>query len=110
MVSAVFTDRERIEAYDVEPVDVGFVHPALHDVGHLLRRADGCGAQPPDGDMLAHGLLGPFGDFGGGLGPALDGGPDGIALDMAQLLVLAVLVEINPRPAAKQRQRAIDRP
>lgn len=77
--------------------------------------------------MLGDCRLGPFGDAGGGFGPAFDGGsaavsvalhyilvglsfsvPDGITLYMAQLLVIAVLAQIDARPAAKQRQRAVN--
>lgn len=53
------------EAYDVEAVDVGFVHPALHLVSNSLRRSDSCCAEAADGDVLADGGLGPFGNFGG---------------------------------------------
>lgn len=52
-------------ANDVETVDVGFDHPALHLVCDSLGRSDGCCAEAADGDMLADGGLGPFGDFGG---------------------------------------------
>lgn len=67
-------------SYNVETINVSLINPFLHLVCDLLWCADGCCAETTDGDVLADCLLCPFGDFGGGLGPAFDGGPESSTL------------------------------
>lgn len=91
----------------VEPVHVGLGHPPLHLVGHLVGGAHDGGSEPAYLDVVCDGVLGPFGHFWRRLGPRVDGRANGIRLDVPQLLVVAVLGEVDARPAAKERQRAV---
>ena len=68
---------ERVESWkthDIEPVHIGFRYPSFHNICDLLGRTNSCCTETTNSDMLAYGLFGPFGDFGGCLGPAFHGG------------------------------------
>jgi len=94
--------------YKVETINVSLLNPLLEDIGDLLRVTDNGGAETANGDVLGDGDLGPLGDAGGGAGPHLDGRADGVALDLAELLVIAILVEIDTGPASKESKGAFD--
>jgi hypothetical protein len=115
------------KTYQIESDHIGFPDPFLHIIGNLLRSANRRGAETTDGDVFANGLFGPFGYFGCCLGPAFDSRskysqqsrnyiqrlhrhiPDGIALDMSQLLIIPILVQINTSPATEEGQSPVNR-
>lgn len=75
------------QTHQVEAVDIGLAHPALHIVCDLLWGSDRRCAQSADCDVLADGLLGPFGHLRRRLGPALDGGPALVRPDISGSVV-----------------------
>ncbi|CRK16186.1 hypothetical protein BN1708_011677, partial [Verticillium longisporum] len=82
---------------------------SLQTISHLFRRADEHRPIATDAHMLSNRVLGPLGRAGRESRIPFHRRPHGVALDLAQLLLVAVLPEIDARPPAKQRQRALER-
>ena len=96
-------------SYQVKAVNIGFLDPAFHAVGHLCRRPDRSGAETTNGDVLSDCGLGPFGNFRRSLRPALHSRtrgksvlvithregmylPNSVAFHMPQFFIISVLV------------------
>ena len=62
--------------YEIKPIDVGLVDPALKLIGDLGSRADRRGTESAHGDQCGHGVFGPLFDRRRGMGECFHRGSD----------------------------------